>query len=902
MAHARSTSRRSIYLCSPAARRRTLALLGALPAALAVGTAGPASAIQPRTFEHQTEADFEPGGLDGVVVTAGGQVKLAPRFDEAVGLPESASAVYDAVAIGDAVYLALGPSGALAKVGPEGDAELLVELDAGQPFALAPYADGLIAACAPGGEDGAVALVAISLEGGVETLAELPGVPYVWSIAPQGDGSLILGVGQTGRVIRWSPPPETAEAPDEQDAEDTPETDAFEVLLETEQEHVLAVAQGPEGVLYAGTSDGGLVYRLTPNDAGGYDAFVVLDAAEPEIAALLVGPDGTLYAGSTDAEEAKPGRLEEANDIAIGQADSDSDEGDGEEDPGDDPGEGPGGDLPAPVEPPVEPGPEPVDAVDQVEDQAAQAEPPAPAEDLEPADEAATEDAASDADAEDPQAQDANEEQAAADVAVAETAADSPGAGAPTPEMRDRLRELLRKRLEASRKSGALAQGGLDAADDDEDRPRGRPARSSESKSGNAVYAVDPLGFVTEVFRESVAIYDLALTDDGQLIAATGVEGQVYRIDPATGETAVLGDLDAKQAAALALTADGPVVGTAQPAGAFRLDPRPAANGTYISPVLDADRVSLWGQARLTATLPGQSEVLVETRSGNVADPDAGPWSQWSKARSFGPDPERGEFDPLTFPVDAPPARYLQYRLTLIADPGDGLGDGPDAEPGGPAVDSIRLAHISPNQGPAIESLTAEYPDLEDDPDAERNAEIDFEWETSDPDDDRLRYTLAFRAAGSDKFVTLAQDLDEDSYSWDTRRAPDGRYVVRLTATDAPDNPPDMAQTRRRVSDPVVVDNTPPAISGLKVEVRGRTAVVSADLTDALSTIESIAYAVDDDEDFRTALPEDLLLDSTSERWSVTLRGLARGAHVVTLRVRDARGNVARAAVPFTIE
>ncbi|MEM9294847.1 MAG: hypothetical protein AAGA57_03515, partial [Planctomycetota bacterium] len=79
-------------------------------------------------------------------------------------------------------------------------------------------------------------------------------------------------------------------------------------------------------------------------------------------------------------------------------------------------------------------------------------------------------------------------------------------------------------------------------------------------------------------------------------------------------------------------------------------------------------------------------------------------------------------------------------------------------------------------------------------------------------------------------------------------------------------------------------------------------ATISADLSDALSILESIGYAVDDDEEFQTALPEDLLLDSTQERWSVTLRGLAQGAHVLTLRARDARGNVARAAVPFTID
>ncbi|MEM6749283.1 MAG: hypothetical protein AAF612_02320 [Planctomycetota bacterium] len=801
--------------------RAGFALLGALPAA---GFALDAAAIQPRAFEHQTEADFEPGGLDGVVITAQGRIQLAPKLDPADGFPDTATAVYDAVAIGDHAYLVLGPSGALAKVGPQGDAELLAELTQGQPFALAAYRGGLVAACAAGGQEGAVTLVSISQEGETEELATLAETPYAWAVLPQDDGSLILGVGSPGKVVRWAP------------GQDDPA--AVETLLETEHDHVLSLAQAQAGTLYAGTSGEGLVYRLTPDGQGGYDAFVVLDAAEPEIAALLVGEDGTLYAATADTEQAKPGRLEEPNDVNVGEADTSED---------------------------------PAEADDPEAD---------PAE--------SDEDAAAEPDAADEPAIDANEQADAAPDAPAAELADAAPAK-PTPEMRDRLRELLRKRLEASRKSGALAAGGLDAGD--ADAPKGRPARAAESTSGNAVYAIDSLGFVTEVFRDSVAIYDLAWDADGHLLAATGDEGQVYRIHPAAPDAAVVGDLDAKQAAALVVLPSGPVVGSAQPAGAVRLDTDPSAQGVYISPVLDADRVSLWGQASITATLPGEAALLVETRSGNVADPDAGPWSAWSDARSFGPDPDRGEFDPLAFPVEAPPARYLQYRLTLVS-------DGESA----PNVDAIRLSHTSPNQAPSIDSLTFDYPELESDPDADRDPEIDLEWETADPDEDRLRYTLEARAADSARFVPLATDFEDDSFAWDTRRAPDGRYVVRLTATDAPDNPADMALTRRRVSDPLVVDNTPPAITGVAVETRGRSATISADLSDALSILESIGYAVDDDEEFQTALPEDLLLDSTQERWSVTLRGLARGAHVLTLRARDARGNVARAAVPFTID
>ena len=46
----------------------------------------------------------------------------------------------------------------------------------------------------------------------------------------------------------------------------------------------------------------------------------------------------------------------------------------------------------------------------------------------------------------------------------------------------------------------------------------------------------------------------------------------------------------------------------------------------------------------------------------------------------------------------------------------------------------------------------------------------------------------------------------------DQKLGADGRYVVKVVASDAPDNPPAQRLTGERLSEPVDIDNTPPQV------------------------------------------------------------------------------------------
>jgi len=806
-----------------------------LAAAAVLAAAAPVIAIQPQTWVHDAEADFAKGETDGTVVTNLGDVKLAAGHRPIAELPDGLTAVYDIAIVGEAVYLAAGPVPTIVKVA-DGEAEVVTELDGEQAFALFGRGDAelLIALSSEAGSRVAM------LDGGeLKTVIDVPGARYIWDITAAGL-EVWLATGTEGQVFRAFLADDRAVA--------------AEPIFDAGQANVLTLAKGPEGEIYAGTDTEGLVYRLTPGKGGDtYTAYVAYDADEAEIASLLVAEDGTVYAGTADAEGAKPGRLDKPEEKPAGRPAPATQEA---EEPADDP-------------------------ADEAED--------APEDAPEEAPEEAPDDAPEDAPADEPEAP-------AVDDAAAADPGDAPAEPKPvTPEQRDRLREMIRERLAEARRTGTLTIEGDPPTEARPTRaastrtasppPGGKPA----SKKGNAVYAIDSRGFVREVFRDSVMVLALAPApgDAEALLVGTGNEGQVYRVDLDTTEKTVLADLDAAHVATMTSTRDGVLLGTANTAGVYDLRPRLAEDGTYTSIVLDASQVSLWGVLRVVADVPEGALVKVTTRSGNVSDPEQAPWSPWAEAGVLEPSPD--SLAPRELEVASPPARFLQYRLSLAG-----------STEAAPAVGQISLAYVMPNLPPAVTRVAGEYAAAKKD--QPPPTEMKVSWEAGDPNGDALSYTLEYQPAGSERWLTIAEDVTDTSYTWETRRVPDGRYTLRLTATDASANPADMALRAARVSDPVLVDNTPPSPGEIGTSVDGRSLTLSGTVTDALSPVRAVAYAVDSDDDYRPVLPEDLIYDSTRESWTATLRDLARGPHVVTLRFEDARGNTTYRSVTLEID
>lgn len=604
--------------------------------------------------------------------------------------------------------------------------------------------------------------------------------------------------------------------------------DEAEVLLETNQSNILSVSSDGKGNIFAGTDTDGLIYRI---DKDG-NPFVVYDAPEAEIATLVAMPDGTVYAGTAAAEQARPGRLEQPEKAEEGRPDV-----------------------------------EPLD-LDKPEPQPL-AQPEVPAEVVEPA------------------APDAAEPPADEGEGEGDAADDEP-AGKPTPtkEQYDELREALKERLEEARESGqfdAAADGDVPANDGDKPaRPsRAKPAAPAQKKKGNAIYRIAPDGFVAEVFRESAMILSIVPHED-KLIVATGNEGQVFSVDPTRGETTVLADLDSNQITCATYTGKGLLLGGANPGMLSRMELAVADEGGYTSKVLDAGQVSIFGTFKLTADIPDKTTVAIELRSGNVGDPEQAAWSKWSDAVTIDHDADANPLQPREVKIEVPPARYLQYRLSL-------RGDGEAT----PIVDQADLAYVAPNTPPRVAKLIVK-PANKPAPGTDPDPKMQVQWQATDANKDRLVYKLEYKPGKAERYLPLADDLTAPKYDWQTQHVPDGWYTLRVTAYDKLDNPPTSAKTGGRVSEPILIDNSDPALDRLKAEILGNGKVkLAATAEDELSPIQSVSYSIDGADQYQASLPDDLIYDSTSEPWGVTIFDLSPGGHVIAVRVIDAKGNTA---------
>jgi hypothetical protein len=420
----------------------------------------------------------------------------------------------------------------------------------------------------------------------------------------------------------------------------------------------------------------------------------------------------------------------------------------------------------------------------------------------------------------------------------------------------------------------------VEAPGESEHEHIGNASATTPAADGNAIYRIDPEGFVTEIFRQPVMIFSI-LERNGTIIAATGNGGEIYQVSPGADEVSVLAKVDSGQVMTLLLGTDQQIwLGMANSGEIGVATGGYAAQGTWISPVLDAAQISRFGKMHLRGLLPTGTKLLVSTRSGNVKEESGPGWSDWSE------DSPAAEF----LPVAAPSARFLQYRLTFLTD------DPKDT----PVVESVDVAYQLPNLAPRVKSITVAAAD----PSAKGSATQLITWDASDPNDDTLVHKVYFRSGTRGNWILLKEKLSEPAYEWTTRNVADGTYQIRAEASDAPSNPADQARTASRVSDPVVVDNTPPVIGDLRLQTPAgapRSVEIELKAVDRTSIVAALAYSVNSAGDWQPVLPSDNIADSPQETYRFTVPSLSPGVSQITIRATDSLGNAAFETVSVTI-
>jgi sugar lactone lactonase YvrE len=424
---------------------------------------------------------------------------------------------------------------------------------------------------------------------------------------------------------------------------------------------------------------------------------------------------------------------------------------------------------------------------------------------------------------------------------------------------------------------------------------------------GSEVYkiAVDgsPQKLVT--LKDDV-VYSLAVRN-GNLFAATGNRGRVYRVDTNdAGRFTDVAHLEASQGMAFASVKDGLLVATSNTGKVFRLGDAVATNATYTSDVFDAQGFSQWGRAEIRAGAAAGFDLFV--RSGNVESPLMG-WSEWVKVGADGA-------------AAVPAGRYVQWKAVLRS---------------GGSVDSVALNYLQKNVAPVVDEIVVApgarvtanpaaasaatvqvtfppaagtpapvtfSPDASSQPlTAQKDkTAITVRWMAHDDNGDDLMFAVWYRGVGEANWRLLKDKISEKSYSFDSALLPDGSYQLKLVASDAPAHTDAEALKGERVSEVFVVDTTPPVPGVLNATVvAGTPAKIHATLEarDATSPIAHAEYSLDAGP-WQYLEPIGKVSDSLTERYDFTVPVPVTTApvtdakeHVLAVRVYDRYENVA---------
>lgn len=405
--------------------------------------------------------------------------------------------------------------------------------------------------------------------------------------------------------------------------------------------------------------------------------------------------------------------------------------------------------------------------------------------------------------------------------------------------------------------------------------PRTSPNRSRSTPGGsakprpvtpgdNAVYRIDTDGIPREVLRVKALVHSLAHADD-RIWVGTGPEGQLYEIREHGEETAPIARLDSGQILSLlAEPSGGLLIGTGDPGGVLRLSGEYAKSGLLVSEVHDTRLISRFGTLTWRASQPAGTSIALQTRSGNVSDPDE-TWSDWSREQT----------DSATARVDAPGGRFVQFRVRLTTTRSNVT----------PELRSVALSYRTANLAPEIAKV--DVPDLSAADGTVRQTRLNLRWEATDPNDDDLEFAILVRRDGWPDWIQLnEQPLTDKNHAWDTLAFPSGLYRVKVAASDRPSNNPQDALSRERASVPFLVDHDPPRV---RIEANDREVAVS--LTDDLTRIVKVEYAVDGGP-WTPTFPDDQIFDAPRERVELSLPQLTPGTHILLVKATDAAGNV----------
>ena len=432
------------------------------------------------------------------------------------------------------------------------------------------------------------------------------------------------------------------------------------------------------------------------------------------------------------------------------------------------------------------------------------------------------------------------------------------------------------------------------------DSPVSSGGSSSSPTSGggggaakSALYRLDANGAADTVWdSKDAAAFAVSLDANGRALIGTGQKGRIFSV-AAGQKPGLLTQTSEAQTSRFVRAGNQTYVAASNLGKLFKLGAETAASGTYTSSVREAATTAAWGRISWI----GEGAIELQTRSGNTATPDS-TWSDWSAAAT------NSEGDT----IKSPASRFLQWRATLKRGAVQ------------PRLREVTVSYLPRNVAPKITSLnflpagTALVPlpqPIMDGGDgsggegaamtipprrvSQRGA-ISIQWQAEDRNGDSIEYSIFYRAANSTEFYPLKTGFKETYFTVDPNALPDGRYVFKVVASDAPSNPASLTLNDDLETELVEVDNTPPAVTADAPRVSGGNAEVTFRVSDSTSILKRAEYQLDGGA-WKAVFPADGIADSKREEFLVKVALPDARPHVVAFRVFDANSNVGSAQV-----
>ena len=404
-----------------------------------------------------------------------------------------------------------------------------------------------------------------------------------------------------------------------------------------------------------------------------------------------------------------------------------------------------------------------------------------------------------------------------------------------------------------------------------ESAPAAPTSAAPKTKGKGTLYKFSSDGAPDQLLEDADEHYtSLSLSDDGRPYVGTGVEGRVYTVD-SSHNSALVADVDERQVSALLLLGKDQLVVASDPAVVHPVKGVGGPDAVWTSKVLDAGLRARFGKLNWEATGP----IQLSTRTGNTKEPDD-TWSAWSAGFT------------TSALISSPAARFLQVRARFATDPNAVLSE-------------IGISFVTDNLRAVLTSVDAKDLDSSDGDDAIRasggpvthkpESTIALSWKVDNPDKDDLRYRLQFRQVGSNTWFDLSkpqEKLTKESFSWETSDLPEGRYRLRVVATDELSNPPDRVTRDEMESRVILVDNTPPVVEGLKVLGKH----VQGVALDGVGPIARIEISLAGSDDWTPFYPTDGIFDEQREEFDADVTKIAPIVPaLLSLRVYDKANN-----------